>query len=70
MNQHRQTGLTLIEIMIALGISVAIIGTMAQALALTSDGYRRAQTLSAMQEQADVALRYLRSEERSCRERV
>ncbi|MEL7024404.1 MAG: PilW family protein [Pseudomonadota bacterium] len=62
MNQHRQTGLTLIEIMIALGISVAIIGTMAQALALTSDGYRRAQTLSAMQEQADVALRYLASD--------
>ncbi|MEL7312469.1 MAG: PilW family protein [Pseudomonadota bacterium] len=64
MKKLKPTGFTLVELLIALGISVAIIGTIAQALALTSEGYRRAQTLSAMQEQADVALRFLANDVR------
>ncbi|MEM6817240.1 MAG: PilW family protein [Pseudomonadota bacterium] len=59
MSLGRQAGITLIEIMIALGIGIAITGTIAQALALTSDGYRRSEALALMQEQADVALRFL-----------
>ncbi|MEO1582508.1 MAG: PilW family protein [Pseudomonadota bacterium] len=59
MSLRRQFGITLVEIMIALGIGVAITGTIAQALALTSDGYRRTETLAFMQEQADVAIRFL-----------
>lgn len=55
----RQAGLTLLELLIALGISVAIVGTIAQALALTSEGYQRTETLAEMQEQADVAFRFL-----------
>lgn len=42
-----------------MSIGIIIIGTIAQALALTSSSYHKAEALVAMQEQTDVAIRFL-----------
>lgn len=54
-----QRGVTLIELLITMSIGIIIIGTIAQALALTSASYLKAESLVAMQEQADVAIGFL-----------
>ena len=60
---HRnQRGLTLVELLVAATIGSVVLGAVVQALVVSSRHYARADALAQMQEQADVALRFLRDD--------
>ncbi|MEM9057204.1 MAG: PilW family protein [Pseudomonadota bacterium] len=60
--RRRQFGLTLVELLVAALMGSIVLGAVAQLLVVSSRHYARTETLAHMQEQADVALRFLRDD--------
>ncbi|MEO0616909.1 MAG: PilW family protein [Pseudomonadota bacterium] len=59
---YRQQGLTLVELLVAAVMGSVVLGAVAQLLVVSSRHYARTETLAQMQEQADVAIRFLRDD--------
>ncbi|MEM7612988.1 MAG: PilW family protein [Pseudomonadota bacterium] len=57
--QPHAGGVTLIELLISMTIGLLVLAAIVHALTLSSRYLRRAEALALMQEQADVAMRYL-----------
>ena len=60
--RQRQRGLTLVELLVAALMGSIVLGAVVQLLVVSSRHYARTKTLAHMQEQADVALRFLRDD--------
>ncbi|MEM6807931.1 MAG: PilW family protein [Pseudomonadota bacterium] len=59
-----QRGLTLVELLVAALMGSIVLGAVVQLLVVSSRHYARTETLAQMQEQADVAIRFLRDDAR------